>query len=177
MVIPGLSRYDILEDGRVIELLTGNEIKSTISVNASGNKYRRVCLKKDDDTRRLFSVLLLVAIAYLPLPDGSTYGDPYPDTYYVAHALDGDNTNTTVTNAEWISRSELSRKHARARRKSVSEASKAMIMDTMSQYDVPVHMTELSYTLQVPYSLIRYSILELIAEGKVRKTNEGFEVI
>lgn len=177
MVIKDLSRYDIQEDGKIIEILTGNEIKSVVTVGPSGHKYRRVSLKRDDDTRRQYSVLQLLAMAYLPLPDGSSYDDPYVETSYVAHAIDGDNTNATLANVSWISRSDLTRLYLKRRRSSVTEDSKAMVLDAMSQYDGPVHMSELSYTLQVPYSLIRYSIIELISDSKVRKVKEGFEVI
>lgn len=173
MIIPGYSRYDISEDGIITEIKTGRTVPQRICTT-KGKKYMRVSLVDDDNSGRTPNVIRLLALAYLKMPD----------EYAVASAKDGNNLNTVVDNVEWLTRSEAMQKAwsvgavNRRPRESYccTEASKQLIYDTLLAYDAPVTMMELSSELQVPYSVVRYSIAALIRNNSVRKTENGYEV-
>lgn len=174
MIIPGFSDYDITEDGVVTKISNGKEIKqSVVAIRQAKENYKRVCLKSDKGDIRMHNVLALLAIAYLGESNGR-----------VARAIDGNNLNTTLSNVEWISRSDLQAESwqrgaatRKPRKRCYDEDSINMVYDAMSAYDMPVRMADLSADLQVPYTVVRYSMQALRDQGKVRKTSLGFEVI
>ena len=174
MIIPGFSKYDITEDGVVTEIEVNRIVEPSI-VDIKTNVYKRVCLKSDDGKVRMHSVLGLLALTYI----GKA---PYN---HVATAIDGDNLNTHVSNVHYIPRSSVvkgawdaGKMDGRAKRKRCyGPFSVEMLYDAMQAYDGPVTMATLSADLQVTYSTIRYSMLELVESKKVRKTTKGFEVI
>ena len=173
MIIPGFSRYDISEDGIITEVRTGRVIPQRICTTR-GKRYKRASLNADDNSSMTPNVLRLLALAYLKMPDASA----------VASAKDGNNLNTVVDNVEWLSRSEAMEKAwsvgaiKRRPRESYccTEESKQLIYDTLLAYDKPVTMMELSSELQVPYSVVRYSMAALLRNNSVRKTIDGYEV-
>lgn len=175
MIIPGFSDYDIAEDGTVTCISTGRVITPYIATNHGYNKYKRVNLISDSGLHRSCGIIRLLALTYLEKPHENAR----------AVAIDNDQTNAVLSNAKWeipayiVQRLWKEQRINRRPRKSIcnTEASRTMVFDTLMQYDEPVTMLVLSDVLQVPYSVVRYSIKALIREGKVRKTSRGYEVI
>lgn len=174
MIIPGFSDYDITPDGVVTRVSTNETIKHHI-VTCRNSKYARVSLQGTDGVSIAYNVLALLAWTYLGKP---------PNKGFVM-AKDGNNLNTVVDNVayttyaiaaaqQWKS-GKMNNRRKRAR--SYDEDSITMVYEALLAYDTPVAMTELSYDLQVSYTTVRYSMVELRKRGKVRKTKEGFEVI
>lgn len=174
MIIPGYSRYDITEDGVVTDLAKDKVLKQYIST-PHGYPYKQVSVVDDEGTRRVISVLRLLALAYLPKPDCAC----------MARAKDCDNTNTVLSNVEWVpcgERVQLVWKYGKmaARKKKekcYSEQSIALVYDTLKELNEPTSVAALSRMLDVPYSTVRYSVYALIDRGRVHRTEDGVEVL
>ena len=175
MIIPGFSRYDITEDGIVTNVKNGRVLKHRIQTLNGKHKYAMVCLTLDNGEQRSYSVLRLLAMTYLEMPS----------KHARAVAKDKDYTNTKLSNVEWLEPSTVAKclwddgKIVRKPRttKCCSEESCTMLYETLQLHNEPVSMTYLSDLLQVPYSVVRYSMQALIWSGKAHKTKHGFEVI
>jgi hypothetical protein len=174
MIIPGFTDYDISEDGIVTKVSTGKVVKPNI-VRLGMYAYKNVRIVDDSGLGRAKNVMRLLAMTYLPKPDAHS----------MARAKDGDNTNTILSNVEWVPYCDRAKEHwrngkmaeRRARRSSVTEDLIDLVYDTMCLYDKPVTMTSLSNELEMPYSAVRYSMIALVQRGKARKLREGFEAI
>lgn len=174
MIIPGFSDYSIAPNGVVTRVST-NETVRQYTVTCRNSRYARVSIKGDDGYIHACNVMALLALVYMgkPLHEG------------IVSAKDGNNLNTDLCNVLWTTQSEITSQrwksgkmgNQRARERSYNEDSIAMVYEALQAYDAPVTMTELSCDLQVPYTTVRYSMLELRKRGKVRKTKDGFEVI
>lgn len=175
MVIPGYSNYDITEDGVVTHLPTGRVLKQRKARVYGYYEYINVTLISDAGKRQMCNVMRLLALAYLEKPE----------ELCTARPKDGDNTNTVLSNVEWVPYTEASKQAWRRgkmadrkpRQSSVTEDFISLLYDTMLLYDEPVAMTTLSRELEVPYSTVRYSMYALIKRNKVRKLDAGYEVI
>ena len=88
MLIKDYEKYEITEDGKVINTETGRILKPEMIWDG----YERVTLSKDGVTKR-FRVHRLVAEAFIP------NDDPCKDQ--VNHK-DGDRKNNSVDNLEWV---------------------------------------------------------------------------
>ena len=175
MIIPGFSNYDITEDGIVTNLSTNRVVRPYIARIGNGKEYLRVTVTDDEGNKGGHSVIRLLALTYLVPPCHNA----------VVRAKDGNNLNATLENTEWVARGTLvgnawndGKFDNRCKRRNVccSAASVDMLYGAMQAYDKPVSMTELSYDIQVPYSIVRYSMYALIDRGLARKTKDGFEL-
>lgn len=175
MIIPGFSNYDISEDGIVTNVATGNELQHRVSTLHGYYKYSQVNIAGDDGKRHTCNVLRLLALTYLKKPD----------MLCAVRAKDGDNTNTVLSNVEWVPYAELTRmswlkgkmSNRRPRKSCVTEDLTDMLYDTICLYDEPVTVAELSDVLDISYSMARYGILALRQRGKVIKVIGGFEAV
>lgn len=174
MIIPGYSRYDITEDGVVTDIIKNRVLKAHIA-RTKGYAYKNVVVVDDNGCKKATSVLRLLAIAYLPKPD----------CVCVARAKDCDNTNTMLSNVEWVPCNERVQqtwkqgKMSTRKRKGrcYGESSIALVYDTLKTLGEPTSVAELSRLLDIQYSTVRYSVYELIKRGRVQRTNEGVEVL
>lgn len=174
MIIPGFSKYNIEADGVVTKVSTGVVVEPHI-VRSGSSCYARVSLRSDDGHVRVYNVLTILALAYLgkPIHEG------------IVIAKDGNNLNATLDNVVVTTKSEIATRswrngsmaNRRKRERCYNESSIEMVYDAMQAYGRPVTMAELSCDLQVPYNTVRYSMMALCKRLKVRKTEEGFEVI
>ena len=97
--IPGTNgEYKISNYGKVMTAKTGRILSPAIDMNG----YERVCLFKMDSRRR-YKVHRLVAITFIPNPNGKEQ---------VNHK-DGNKRNNSVDNLEWVTHKENMR-HAKA---------------------------------------------------------------
>lgn len=87
MQIQNLSRYDIQENGIIIDLKTLQERPQ----RDNGNGYFIVSLVNDDNIRKNYYVHRLVAQAFIPNPNN------YPQVNH----KDEDKTNNHASNLEW----------------------------------------------------------------------------
>ena len=99
--VEGYENYEISTWGRVFNTDTGKFLIP--EVHDKG--YLRVGLRKNKQ-RRHFKIHRLVAMAFIPNPDGKPH---------VNH-IDGNNQNNSITNLEWVTDAENKAK-ARALRK------------------------------------------------------------
>ena len=174
MIIPGFTRYDITEYGVVTDLVK-NRVITQGTVRVGNSFYKRVSLKNDLGHNKLCNVMSLLALTFI--------GEA-PRNYTV-FAIDGDNLNTVATNVAYKPRSSIAKElwdsgkmaNRASRQRCYNDFSKEMLYEALLAYDEPVTMSELCSVLQVTYSTIRYSMLELVESKKVRKTTKGFEVI
>lgn len=174
MIIPGFSRYDITTDGVVTFVATGALVKPRIA-KVRNSQYKQVLLSDDNGLTRSYNVMALLALTYLgkSLHTG------------IVRARDGDNLNTVLSNVVCTTQAEIIKqtwqtgklRDRRRRGRCYSDESIEMVYEAMQAYDAPVTMSELSRSLDVPYATVRYSMAELRAANKVRKTTDGFEVI
>ena len=175
MVIPGFAKYDISEDGVVTDINHGKVVEPVLSHAKGNHYYMRVTLTDDKGRRRMHNIIRLLAITYLECPSGSAQ----------AIAIDGDNRNTHLSNVMWRTRSDASSAlwaagqiHRKPRKNNCCTTETTnMLYDALCAFDEPVSMVDLSIQLQVPYSLVRYSMQYLILNGKAKKTTQGYEVI
>lgn len=174
MIIPGYSKYDITEDGVVTRVDSGKVLRPYVNTLFNGKKYLHVSLRPDDSSIATpCNIIRLLALTYLTPP---------PDNTYVACAIDGDATNTVVSNVVWRDRSSLAKRNHRPNRKKrqsthCTEETKEMLLTAMKALDEILTMTALANILEVPYSTVRYSMKALISDGKVKKTTRGFGVV
>lgn len=175
MIIPGFTNYDISEAGVVTHLPSGRIIKCRSSRVKGFYTYLTVSLIDDNGIRHICSVLRLLALAYIEKPD-----EPC-----MARAKDGNNANIALSNIEWAPYHEVTKRNwergkmagRKPRKSSVTEEFISLLYDTLCLYDTPTTLTELSNVLEVPYSLVRYSMIALITRGKAVKHKKGFEAI
>lgn len=168
MRIPGYSRYDIDEHGNLVDTSTGEPVK-----RHDNARYAWVTVIPDNTTdSRQVNLHVLMALTFCgPKPDGG-----------IVRFLDGDNTNICAANLAWTTRSELgttlARNTVKARKpkknNTCTKESMQMLHDTLCTLDEPVSMTTLSNMLEVPYSVIRYSMYGLIASGKAKAVEGGY---
>lgn len=170
MIIPGFSNYDISESG-VVTCLSNNKIIKHMKARISGYyTYLQVSLVDDTGKRRSCNVMRLLALTYLDKPE----------QLCTARPKDGDNTNLALSNIEWVPYTEASKqawhrnKNRKKRQSSITEESIALLYDTLCLYDEPVNMVELSHALDLPYSIVRYSMDALRQRGKAIKLKTGF---
>ena len=90
--IPFAKSYKIDQHGNVFSSLTRKMMKP----NLIRNGYLRVRIKCDDGVARSFLIHRLVALTYIPQPEGKNE---------VNH-VDGVKTNNHLSNLEWVTRSE-----------------------------------------------------------------------
>lgn len=94
--IEGYDHYSITQDG----LVYAHNLGKYLSPYDNGLGYLAVKLRKNGK-RKQYYLHRLVALTYLPNPNG------LPDINHI----DGDKSNNSVSNLEWVSRSE-NLKHA-----------------------------------------------------------------
>lgn len=175
MIIPGFPDYDITEAGAVSRISTGKVVEPVVTHLSGSRQYLRVCLLGTDGIYRMHNVMKLLALAYLEKPEGAT----------IVVAKDRNNLNIALDNIEWTTHGKVVKaawdegriSDRRPRPSSCNEDSIEMLHNTMLLLDGPTTMTELSYMLQVPYSVVRYSMAALRERKLVRKTEKGFEVV
>ena len=172
MIIPGYSRYDITKDGVVTEISTGKVINAHIVHVNTGYTYRRVFITDDCGVKKQVPVIKLLAIAYLGVPERPS----------IARTKDGDNTNTVLDNVEWVPRRShscvQSRRNTRRRKKTCyDENSIALVHETLKELGEPRSVAALSRILDLPYSIVRYSVYALIERGIVHRVVDGVEVL
>lgn len=90
----GFDKYAACSTGNIYSIRSGRFLVKTLQKNG----YQTVCLSQDG-IKRSFSVHRLVALAYLPVND--------PSKTQVNH-IDGDKTNNSLTNLEWVTAQENS---------------------------------------------------------------------
>lgn len=95
-LINGYTNYEIDEEGKVVNLTTGNQLKGSISEH--GYLYYRL---SKDNKKQMFYAHRLVAEAFLPNPNNLP----------VVNHIDGNKLNNNVNNLEWVSYSDNT-KHA-----------------------------------------------------------------
>ena len=164
MIIPGYSSYDIDEHGTITNIRTGDVLKS----NTVG-KYTSIRLTNDDGKRYTENVHILMAMAF-----GLKLGN-----HYVISFKDSDQHNVELSNLESITRSELSKRnynvHQKKRKSQCNTPdTRELIVNALYALDKPATMAYLSGYLSVPYSVIRYSLMQLVEDGAVEKTTKGF---
>lgn len=175
MVIPGFSNYDISEAGVVTYLPSGKVLKQRKATVQKYYSYIQVTLINDEGKRIACNVMRLMALTYLDKPE----------KLCMARPKDGDYTNVQLSNVEWVPYTDASKKawergkmeNRQPRKSSVTEEFIALLYDTMLLFDEPVSMAALSRELDVPYSMVRYSMYALLNRGKAIKLEEGFEAI
>jgi len=175
MIIPGFSRYDISEIGEITDLKQKKLIRNRHALINNKDMYSVVRIRDDDGMWCTVNVIRLLALAYC--------GEPARRS--IACAKDGDFTNTVASNVMWQTRAERTRRtweegmHYGKKQKSrcCSAESIEMVRAALEAYDDPVSMTQLSYDLQVPYGVVRYSMDALRKSGAVIKVEGGFEVV
>lgn len=168
MIIPGYSKYDISEDGVITKIATGRVLQHrTVRIN-TGYIYKRAYLVDDYGCKKQVSVVKLLAITYLGTPDRPS----------VARVKDGDSTNTVLSNVEWVACNRHLQVPTRRRRKSCyDDNSIALVYDTLKELDEPISVAALSRLLELPYSIVRYSVYILIDRGRIQRTRGGVEVL
>lgn len=171
MIIPGYSKYDITEDGIVTVASTGKVLAQNIKATSTGYTYKRVTIVDDSGYKKQVSVIKLLAIAFLGIPDCPSY----------ARTKDGDNTNAVLSNVLWVPCGGYDRgcaMRAPRRKKPIcyDENSIALVYDTLKELDRPVYVAALSRLLELPYSTVRYSVYALIERGYARRTSQGVVV-
>ncbi len=172
MIIPGFSKYDITEDGIVTDAATGRVLPQHTSTIKADYVYKRVSVVDDEGCRKQVSVIKLLALAFLGTPKCPS----------VARTKDGDNTNTVLSNVEWVACNshayQQGRCKSRKRRKPCYNTnSVALVYDTLRELDEPVSVSALSRLLELPYSVVRYSVYTLIERGRIQRTKHGVEVL
>ena len=175
MIIPGFSDYDISVDGLITRLSKNREVRHTVITVNGGYKYKTVVIVDDNGMHHTCNVIRLLALTYLPAPEERS----------VARAKDGDNTNTVLSNVEWVAYSAVTKRrwksgkmdNRRKRQSSVTEDFIDLLYDTLCLYDEPVTVAELSNALEVPYTTTRYAMVALRRRGKALKVTKGFEAI
>lgn len=178
MIIPGFSAYDISEDGVVTHVASGKVIKYSKAQSKSGYyTYVRVNIKGDDGKQHTCNVLRLLALTFLGAPSQPC----------VARAKDGDNTNITLENVEWSTYADgpanawqdgKYSKRTPRKRKCCTKDSMSFVLTTLEQLDYPVSTIEVSRMLDLPYSVARYTLIELLDEGKVKHIDgRGFVIV
>lgn len=174
MIIPGFTKYDISEDG-VVTKVDSDSVIEPYKVRLGDYTYVYARLVDDSGICHNQNIIRLLAIAYLQKP-----GVPC-----MARAKDGDNTNTVLSNVEWVPYADSVKKawdsgkmsHRRPRQNSVTEEFISLLYDTLCLYDTPITVTALSNELEMPYSTVRYAMIALIQRGKAIKHKKGFEAI
>lgn len=174
MIIPGYSAYDISEDGVVTKVSTHEVIQPYIVKRRNNISYTYIALVSNDRRLRVHNVLRLLAITYLGMPERG----------YVARAKDGNNLNATLSNVVWSTRRDVTKQTweegkmatREKRQRCYNDDSIELIYETLLAYEEPITMAELSCILQIPYTVVRYSMQELRKTHRVRKTDKGFEV-
>lgn len=167
MTIPGFSRYTIDEGGTVVDTCTGEIVQ-----RRSNHMYDWVRVIPDNCSHKeQVHVHVLMALAFHgPRPDGC-----------VVHFIDGKRKNLAPDNLKWMARSELSKLYKSADRKPrvnnvCNKESMQLLYDTLRELDEPITMVSLAEMLQLPYSVVRYSMYGLIAADKARATYGGYEI-
>lgn len=168
MRIPGFSRYDIDENARVVDTLTGEEVERHTSA-----RYAWVMLYADGETKKRTQKQLHVLMAttfYGPRPEGC-----------MARFVDNDRTNITKANIVWASRKEfctkLTKERKPKRNNTCNPDSMSMLYDVLRALDGPETMANLAAMLAVSYSTVRYSMYGLIAAGKATAVEGGYIAI
>ena len=166
MEIPGFSQYTINEFGDVFDKVSGG------AVTRHNGKYLWVYIYSDAKKKNVHAnVHALMALAYKgPRPSG-----------HVASFVDGNTQNLYVDNIVWADRRKLAAKSVvdRMPRQSTTNTadSRRLIYDTMSMLDGPTTMVALADMLEIPYSVVRYSMYHLMADGNVKAVKGGYIAI
>lgn len=167
MIIPGFSAYDITEDGVVTYIDTGRVMRPRKTRSNEHYDYIRVSLIGDDGKQHACNLLRLLALAFIDKPDVPC----------VARAKDGNNLNVTLSNVEWVPYAYSTRcawdsgKYANRKPKKstcCTAESMEMVLNALEQLAEPTSTAELSRVLDVPYSVVRYTIMALVKHGKVK---------
>lgn len=166
MNIPGFSRYEIDADGRVTRKSTGEELKRYKS------KYSLVYIYSDARKKKIqIGVHILQALA--------NHGER--EEGMVASFVDGNRNNLHASNIIWTDRSTLGEKsytkRAPRRNNVNTPETREMVLEALCLESRPVPMSELACILQVPYSVVRYSMYHLIADGKAKAVQGGYVAI
>lgn len=172
MIIPGYNAYDITEDGIVTIAATGKVLPTHIARVSNDYVYKRVQLVDANGQKKQVSIIKLLAMTYLGRPDRPS----------VARTKDGDNTNTVLSNVEWVACNSNSYVHSRPMSRKNKKAcyddnSVALVYDTLKELDEPRTVAALSRILDLPYSTIRYSVYALIERGRARRVQGGVEAL
>lgn len=102
---------------------------------------------------------------------------PNPLGKKTVNHIDGNPQNNQLSNLEWATYSENSQRAYKSsyidrRRKasSVTDSTKSIVLLTIKEYeDMELSVADISELAQLPYSAVRYSIVRLIEEGRLRK--------
>lgn len=172
MIIPGFSKYDITEDGIVTEAATGRVLTQHTKTIKSEYVYKRVAIVDDAGCKKQISVIKLMAITYLGIPQQPS----------VARAKDGDASNTVLANVEWVPCGSYSYwinvpPSRRKRKACYDSASIELVYDTLKELGEPISVSALSRLLDVPYSTVRYSVYALIEHERAKRTSCGVEAL
>ena len=164
MIIPGFSSYDIDEHGTITNIKTGVVLK-----NNKVGKYTSVRVTRDDGIRLTENVHILIAMAF-----GLKTGG-----HYVIAFKDKDPHNVELSNLESITRSDLAKRNYNASQRHRSGLcntpdTRELVINALYALDEPVTMSYLSGYLNVSYSVVRYSLKQLVEDGVVEKTTKGF---
>ncbi len=164
--IPGFSRYTINDFGAVVNKATG------LIEQYHDGRYKWVYIYSDDKQKKVHvDVHVLLALATLgPRPAGC-----------VASLVDGNPDNLNADNVKWVERRVLAASNVTERvpKQSTTNTpdSRRLVYETMVELGEPVTMVTLANMLQVPYSVIRYSMYHLLADGNAKAVKGGYVAI
>ena len=88
-------RFRVFEDGHVNRVTKSGEMDAPISMVGKARKYAQVSFCEDGKTKTVY-VHRLIASAFIPNPDNLP----------TVNHIDGDTSNNSVDNLEWVSYSE-----------------------------------------------------------------------
>lgn len=164
--IPGFSKYTISADGIVYDKDSG-EVEQR-----KYGRYPYVYIYKDEREKKVqVGVHVLLALAaHGPCPEG-----------FVASFVDGNFDNLHLDNIVWVERSKLAARSVTKRmpkkNNSNTPESRRLLYETMLELGAPATMTELSDILQLPYTVIRYTMYHLLADGNAKAVQGGYVAI
>ena len=175
MTIPGFSTYDITPEGVVTSIKTGRVIPIYAVTASQYYRYKRVYIVDDTGHKRTCSVLQLLALTFLEKPDCECRVRP----------KDGDPTNISLDNAEWVPCGRITQEawangkfdNRKKKSKVCTKESIDLLRNTLQQFDEHVTMLYLSELLSVPYSTVRYSMYYLRDHDEVEyKHGKGWKL-
>ncbi len=98
-----------------------------------------------------------------------------PENKPEVHHIDNNTQNNSVDNLQWVTYAEHGKTQAypKVRKKKpscVTEATKCIVLTAIKEYEgMELSVADISDFAQLPYSAVRYSIVRLIEEGRLRK--------